>query len=364
LNVHIGNEKYPALTGIRALGALAVFTAHYFRPGTGFTINVMAFFFVLSGFLIVRIYNNGVSLSSGWIAKYLINRFARIYPLYFLLLTIAILLHPSYIDTAVILRNYTLTQALFDSKHLIIEPTWTLTVEECFYFIAPLIMVLVRRYNFYYALFLSIALLGAGLLVSELPISFLHSKNFIFTTTYLGHFFEFYCGVALALIVMKKEDRQLPGIKGMKWTLAGTAGVISLLVAMQFVYSMKPLNVPLVVLLNNFLIPVPIAVLYYGFIFERSAFSGFLSSKTMGMLGRSSYAFYVLHILVITYFSRPLLEPYMNNYMAFIITLAITTLLSILLFIFYEEPLNLLIRKKLKTRSMQKEVPVWLPAVK
>jgi peptidoglycan/LPS O-acetylase OafA/YrhL len=52
----------------------------------------MAFFYSLSGFLIVRIYYQRVELKAAWLSKYFVNRFARIYPVYFLLLSIAIFL--------------------------------------------------------------------------------------------------------------------------------------------------------------------------------------------------------------------------------------------------------------------------------
>src|SRR5690348_6524705 len=88
-----GRERYPALTGIRAFGAIAVFLDHFpLWPQQHIVINVMAFFYALSGFLIVRIYHEQAQLSGPWLAKYFINRFARIYPVYFLLLTVAVCL--------------------------------------------------------------------------------------------------------------------------------------------------------------------------------------------------------------------------------------------------------------------------------
>src|ERR1700755_2182820 len=95
--IKTGNEKYPALTGIRAMGATIVFFDHFhYANDFNVRINVMAFFFVLSGFLIVRLYYNKIEMSrTSWYA-YFINRFARIYPVYFLLLTIAIILRHDY----------------------------------------------------------------------------------------------------------------------------------------------------------------------------------------------------------------------------------------------------------------------------
>jgi peptidoglycan/LPS O-acetylase OafA/YrhL len=66
----IGREKYPALTGVRALGASLVFFDHFPPwPHMHLTINVMAFFFLLSGFLIVRIYYEQVQLSAQWLSS-------------------------------------------------------------------------------------------------------------------------------------------------------------------------------------------------------------------------------------------------------------------------------------------------------
>ena len=84
-------ERYPALTGVRAVGACCVFFDHFpFQPDAHITINVMAFFFVLSGFLIVRIYYGAADASRAWLTGYFINRFARIYPVSFLLLSVAV----------------------------------------------------------------------------------------------------------------------------------------------------------------------------------------------------------------------------------------------------------------------------------
>ncbi|HVS76303.1 MAG TPA: acyltransferase, partial [Steroidobacteraceae bacterium] len=133
-----GKERYPALTGIRAFGAIAVFFDH-FPPWADWhiVINVMAFFYVLSGFLIVRLYHEQAQLRGEWLSKYFINRFARIYPVYFLLLTLAVGLQRDF-SPAVLASNYTLTHALFYHSRLIIQPSWSLTVEECFYALAPL----------------------------------------------------------------------------------------------------------------------------------------------------------------------------------------------------------------------------------
>ncbi|MFD2786826.1 acyltransferase family protein [Hymenobacter rubripertinctus] len=87
---------FPALTGIRALAAYTVFLTHHHRfaetswgglllreGNSGVTV-----FFVLSGFLIATRYGQRVELNRQWLLDYFRNRFARIYPVYFLLTTV------------------------------------------------------------------------------------------------------------------------------------------------------------------------------------------------------------------------------------------------------------------------------------
>ena len=88
------NIKYfNALTGIRAIAAYMVFFHHY-NPFVKFIYSYFIYsninefhigvtlFFVLSGFLISFKYLNNNDFNY---TKYFINRFSRIYPIYFIL---------------------------------------------------------------------------------------------------------------------------------------------------------------------------------------------------------------------------------------------------------------------------------------
>jgi peptidoglycan/LPS O-acetylase OafA/YrhL len=350
----LGTEKYPALTGIRALGAIAVFFDHFPAwPDSHIVINVLAFFYALSGFLIVRVYYERAELTRPWLAKYFANRFARIYPVYFLLLSVAVCLHHDF-SPWVLLANYTLLHALFYHTDIIIQPSWSLTVEECFYFLAPAFMVLAKRYNFLAAFALGSLLLLAALIISELGIVFLQTPMFVLSTTFFGHFVEFFAGVYLALAVMKLEKTGPIAAPGAKYTLTGLAGVAVLLVAMLGLYQHPPAkHFPvLIVLLNNFLIPLPIALLYWGLIRENTVLSRLLSHNLAGLLGRSSYSFYLLHKLTIDYIGIPLSSSVPGYRPAFVLlTFIISWITAVLLFIFYEEPLNVFIRRKFRSQG-------------
>jgi peptidoglycan/LPS O-acetylase OafA/YrhL len=347
-----GAEKYPALTGVRAFGATVVFFDHFpLWPDRHLTVNVMAFFFALSGFLIVRIYHEQAQLQRRWLAKYFVNRFARIYPVYFLLLSVAVCLQHDF-RPWVLLANYTLIHALFHGIPMIIQASWTLTVEECFYFLAPAFMVLTRRRGFALAFGVGCLLLPAGLIVSKLGIGFLEGPLFMLSTTFFGHCLEFFAGFYLALVVIRMEKQGPLHLPGCRRTFAGLAGVALLVAAMLAVYMHEPLNHHAIIVINNFLIPWPIALLYWGLIREDTRLARFLSGPVAGLLGRSSYSFYLLHTLIVEYLGVPWLLPRVGyRPLCVLLTLVFTWLLAIGLFILYEEPVNLLIRRKFKSKD-------------
>jgi len=348
--IALGKERYPALTGVRAVGASVVFFDHFtLWPGEHVVINVMAFFFLLSGFLIARIYYAQAQLSAPWLWVYFVNRFARIYPVYFLLLSVAVLLSHG-LRPWTLFSNYTLTHALFHGTPLLIQPSWSLTVEECFYFLAPGFMLLARRYNFLAPLALGGLLLAGALAVSRLGFAFLGTSELVMSTTFFGHFAEFFAGFWLALRVIKLEQRGPLRVQGCKRTVLGLAGVCILIGAMVLVYRQPRLDVVPIIAINNFLIPIPVAVLYEGLMTEDTFLVRWLSGRLIGLLGRASYSFYLMHSLVIDHLSVPFLPVDSHRVLSVLFSLGFTWVLSVLLFACYEEPVNLFLRRALSGR--------------
>jgi peptidoglycan/LPS O-acetylase OafA/YrhL len=350
--LNLGHERYPALTGVRALGASVVFFDHIaLVPDSHVVLNVMAFFYALSGFLIVRIYYQQAQLRREWLTKYFINRFARIYPVYFLLLSMEVCLRHDF-RPAVLITNYTLTHAFFHGAPLLIQPSWSLTVEETFYFLAPIFMLLARRYNFLVPLALGWLLFAGALLVSTLGFRFLGTPLFMFSTTFFGHFVEFFAGFYLALHVMRLE-RLGPLRTGGSWrTWLGSALVIVLSAVMVMVYEQPPLNHYAIVLVNNFLIPAPIALLYLGLLREDTRLSRLLSTNLAGVLGRASYSFYLIQGLAVAHLDSVSSMP--NGYGRIGVVIAVFVALwiaALLLFAWYEEPLNLSIRSRFHSQD-------------
>lgn len=354
---------FPALTGIRAVAALMVYF-HHFNPFTGpmFGKFIPAFiaefhvgvtiFFVLSGFLISYRYEELFRIKQMRWRDYFVNRFGRIYPVYFLA-TIVVFL-PFYCHCVfsaqlpVLFLNLSFLRGFFsDYRDTGISAGWSLTVEELFYFLFPLIVGFSRRISLWLQAVAGLSF-GIGLVFLFRDLSFhgfFSSFQFLFEFTFFGRCFEFFTGIFLARTVRKKGiPNQVPGKS--RCTLVGAAWIavcIAGLAVNKAVLREGGWWLSAETLLNNFILPPGIALLFYGLLSERSAARWVLSSSLFSALGKSSYVFYLIHIplFAVLYFrwgQHPL--P----------VLLVITVIAWLIYIGVEQPLNRLIRRKFEGR--------------
>jgi peptidoglycan/LPS O-acetylase OafA/YrhL len=351
---------FPALTGLRAVAALLVF-GHHFNPFSaekfGWTVHTLAaelhigvtVFFVLSGFLIGYRYLGQERLS---LRTYFANRFARIYPLYFLLTTATFGLF-WYLgrDTAGNLLeqyvlNITFLRGLFQQYlYTGIAQGWSLTTEEMFYLSAPLAFGLVRRSaHWLWALPLLLAALGVALVLAARPQpwhGFFDSLDFLFQFVYLGRAAEFFTGVTLAWW-LRQRGGQLP-FRGL--TYAGVAGMLACVVALSRLHGPGEFDFgvmqPAGMFLNNVVLPLAgIGPLLWGLVQEDTLLRRLLGSAPLELLGKSSYAFYLLHMGVF----QLLLDEHLTSRAISVLLLYAA---SMLLYWLLEEPLNRWLRRVL-----------------
>ncbi|HEX9956296.1 MAG TPA: acyltransferase [Fibrella sp.] len=314
--VQLAIDRYvPALTGIRAVAAYLVFIHHYnpAMPGT-FAYRLLAqgyvgvsLFFVLSGFLIYHRYADRFFQQESWSWRtYLWSRFARIYPLYALLVLLTILSsqrtgHP--MSASLISLNLTLTKGFFDDyKFTGIAQSWSLTVEECFYLLAPLLFVELRRVG---PVWLSLSLIGMGVLlwltIGHFPLhGFFGKLSFVSFYTFFGRSFEFVMGMWLARKWHLGQLRNRPFALLIGGVLlvscAGWQAVVPTLVTSPTALIGSE------IVSYNFLLPVAIGLLFISLLNEKTLISDLLAGAVLQGLGRSSYAFYLIHIGIVSKF--------------------------------------------------------------
>ncbi|GAB2969142.1 acyltransferase [Hymenobacter coalescens] len=345
----------PALTGVRAVAAYLV-CLHHFNPfpeGPGpagllheavreFHVGV-PIFFVLSGFLITLRYFGTGQWTRRWWARYLRNRVARIYPMFFLLTTLVFVVR-YFREGAFAFRtwlfNVTFLRGFFDEyKYTGIPQGWTLTVEECFYLLAPVAFaLLLRRPRLLWLLPLGLLAVGC-LLVATVGALEHHglfgNLRFMLLFTFFGRAVEFFAGVQLALWYRRgllRAGSRVPGLLTAAGLLLMTA-VVAGLVAVRGPYEYGQ-EAPLGIVLNNVVLPGGIALLFAGLLTERTWLQRLLASAPLQLLGKSSYVFYLVHFGLV----QELLRDYVVDHPLALFVLL--NALSIGLYYLVEQPLN------------------------
>ncbi len=153
---HADQSRYPTIESARGIAALMVFISHLSMPGLApiekyfdlGKIGVVLFFFI-SGFLVLPGFAQRPNIK-----EFVVKRCFRLYPVYWLSIGLALLLHRGSHTTSQVLANTTMCQEFLGFKNLI-TVYWTLTIEMVFYF--SLVFAAIVRLN---------------LLKRELPVSF------------------------------------------------------------------------------------------------------------------------------------------------------------------------------------------------
>lgn len=349
-------SRIHALTGIRAIAAIMVFLYHnrkYWRSGLPEYITRLlnefhtgvSIFFVLSGFLIAYTYQHKPLQSKKEYCKYLLIRIARIFPVYWLILSAKYIDDgfPGYAETTL---TYSLFHGFSDRYNLSgIAQAWSLTVELSFYTLAPFLYFHSKkkiRTTLLLLLLLLVFTFGIGYgwhAVNGNPNRFFYSAFFIFNTSFAGRAMEFFCGMLLAHYVLNPANSYLAKIRYP--TLAGATGI---LIIIYVIGLLEPdilkhgTDVPAGLFIRNIILPIAVALFFGGLISERTLLQRMLSTKLMVVLGNASFIFYLIHI---GYVNQKLRDWYMFPDRNFILL----WLIAILLYIVIEKPVYTLMKR-------------------
>lgn len=346
-------DYFPALTGLRFVAASMVFLHHNeYKEKSGVLFNItnelhigVTIFFVLSGFLITYRYYEQKKLN---IKQFFVNRFARIYPVYFVLTTVTfIIMFFQKIKVSFLILlficNITFLRGFIDKyKFSGVGTGWSLTVEEMFYLFSPVFFYLIKKSKLNLVkLPILLLLCGLGLcyFFTEIyPSLFLNSYLFILDFTFFGRSFEFFVGIMLALFVFKNP------IKNNNAKVFTYVGLFTLCFFVCLLIILKDFSWNKdrfwSIMTNNYLIPIfSLALLFYGLLYEKTLFRKLLETKLFQILGKSSYVFYLIH----TGFVYLLLNDYITNRF---IQFVVLNVISIFIFQYFEKPMNIFIRRR------------------
>jgi peptidoglycan/LPS O-acetylase OafA/YrhL len=299
--------------GLRALSVLAVLFYHleiFNIPGGFLGVDI---FFVISGYIITRLIlteseNNEFNLSN-----FYIRRIRRIFPALILTLIItniiSLLLHfpdeYSYLSRANLSVLFFISNFFFwkntdyfnelTSQSPLLH-TWSLSVEEQFYVIFPLLFLIFyklknKNFLFYFILFFSVLSLLSSYYLGKIS----PDPNFFFTTSRV---FEIGIGSITALIEKKKFFINLKKNCNSFYLNLITLILLIILISCFFYYDQR-MNLP------NFKTLVPLLSCSFIVLFNNQSFliNRVLTNGFSNLIGKMSYGIYLYHFPIIIFFN-------------------------------------------------------------
>ncbi len=362
----------PALTGARFFAALWVLLLHWnglYPTDTWFTPVVesggagVPFFFVLSGFVLAWNYQGELSLTTDHrkaTLRYLLRRFARLYPLYvgclgaFVLLLVltnggaALEKCPEGYDYELaLITNVFALQAWVLSvpyQQCFNAPGWSVSAEFFFYLLLPLVLPWLERIAHPMRVVAAISVLGVSAVV--LVGWWLHTSGLGSSAGHVGFFhrlpllncWTFLLGVSLALMLIRHGER----LGGKQLAVLTVMTLVILFGAMYGIkYGLTGSNFSgwLIIVFSPYLIFTPLfGALIYFLSHSENSLAHLLGHRILVFLGESSYALYIVHWIFLAWFnyvSKHILQ--LNTWI--MVTMVATVLLACALHRWVEQPL-------------------------
>ena len=368
---------YTKLDGLRALAVIAVMISHWVyidfikKLGLGFLgVNL---FFVLSGFLITEILLKQIYKKENEIEilkKFYIKRTLRIFPIYYLVIIFAFLLN---LDNSRSLWGYTFTytlnfyNAFTGNVGTALSHIWSLCVEEQFYLIWPLLLLLFKP-AYHKRLILSAILFALFFRISlyafKVPNYNIHNYRMM-----PGCMDTLGFGALLAYLKLNHEIWLKQILKKIYIPVFALIGYILI------VYFIKPGSFIFEAFLRFLVAICSFYLIGRGLYEMNNNFGQFLENKWIQFLGKISYGLYLYHFIIssllnewfINYWnaikpSIPGILKYNSYLVSFPLYLSISIFIASLSYFFIEEPFFRL-KGKYEKKWNQKSVSLLSDAV-
>ncbi|MGB3591340.1 MAG: acyltransferase [Nonlabens sp.] len=324
------------IDGLRAVAVVAVVFFHLgYLPNGYLGVDI---FFVISGFLITSIIYSDLKRNDFSILDFYNRRIRRILPLLLCITSTALILGlllmlPDDLENlaqSVVASNFSANNILMlltsgdywivKNEYKPLMHTWSLGIEEQFYLIYPVLLLLIARVRL-------------GLILPFLiGITVLSIALFLFCGTPADRFFLLpyrlfeltIGGVVAAILLIRKKDH--PALKFM-YPLAGMGILLCLGITIK--------NHQSLVLITTFLT----AIMIYAGSFNSSGtriFASLLSNSVIVFIGKISFSIYLWHHLIFSFARYAFVEKI--TFVLSLLLIALTLLLSIITYYLIEKP--------------------------
>ena len=279
------------------------------------------FFFVISGFIIFNAHFEDIGVKGKSII-YLKKRFFRIYPIYFIILTIKVLIFiclsiqipENQRSFAYFLNSYLLLP--LENQYPFLSVAWTLSFEITFYTYFLLAMKMQKRTFF---------LLTLGWMLLIIFYNIINLKyNFILNHLLNSYNIEFIIGVFASLIYREKKFLNI-GLK------------VVVIIFLLFLFIEKTESDLLMRMVLGSCFGIIVLLSAYVSRITKISHSNVID-KTLLSIGNASYSIYLVHTLVITAIYKTLINLINIDYLGFV-TLIFSLIIGIALWKFIESPL-------------------------
>ena len=267
-------------------------------------------FFIMSGFIILHVYKDDFAAHIEWnsLRKYIVARFARIYPLHFFSLLLLVLLvlvfspagtypnpieNPWAIPTGFLLLHSYYIHDIYTWN----IPSWSISAEWAAYLLFPVLALFMEKRKLFALIVLGLCVVTAYLSIMYL----LPRRNFLYpsipvphnlNTTYDYGFLRGIAGFVTGMIVYKLY--QLPSVKSIFHKDIFAAAIILLVVlALHFAVS------------DAFCV-ILFATLVLSFALNNGYLHTYCNNRFAQYIGKISYSIYLMQIFLQEPFSKGL----------------------------------------------------------
>lgn len=311
-------QYYPALDGLRGVAILLVIVYHNF----GF-INYFFFgwlgvdlFFVLSGFLITDILLKSLN-KPNYLRNFYMRRVLRIFPVYFLSLIIFLLVLPYISNLPVSLSYYTDNQfwlwTYTQNWLYIFKPSenpdvlhhlWSLAVEEQFYLLWPIAILIIKKPKF-------LLILIATVLLAVIAIRFIiWTYAFKDISYYNLYTFSRIDGICIGCMIALLQKINVNFLKTTTWIIVLSLSGMNFL--FYFFNKDNQFNFPYLAIIGYTTFAVIFGLLVNEAVIKETKIINFIFGLAVfRFFGRISYGLYVFHWPIYIF-----LNPFFKNWSA------------------------------------------------